>query len=203
MTNAERVELPDRNLQLALLDEVWRERVDDYYWLSSLREEYTAHQVSAGGPAWDDLEERLGIDDLPELEAFVLTLPLTADDLARVDDLCLDGDREVYTLSPDWWEFGRHFAITSLDGIGRCTGLVELDLNVLVDPCSLAPLAELGALRNLRVDAVTAYADLDVLAALPSLAELSVVNMATAEGSEDWRRVMGALRARGISVRGW
>src|SRR5688572_27103502 len=97
------IEVADRNLQFALLDEVCTERVGDYYWLSSLQQEYAAYQSSAGGPDWDDLHKRLGYDVLPELERFLLTLPLTADDLAKVTYLLLDGDREIYTLYPGWW----------------------------------------------------------------------------------------------------
>src|SRR5688500_5693348 len=62
------IEVADRNLQLALLDEVRTERVGDYYWLSSLQQEYAAYRSSAGGPDWDDLYQRLGYDVLPELE---------------------------------------------------------------------------------------------------------------------------------------
>ncbi|MGV9822601.1 DUF6892 domain-containing protein [Nocardia xishanensis] len=197
------IELADRNLRLALLDEVYTERVDDYYWLSSLREDYTAYRASAAGPDWDDLLQRLGIDHLPELEEFLLTLPLTSEDVARVADLCLDGDREIYTLYPGWWHFGRHFSIASLDGIGQCTGLVDLDLNSMVEACSLAPLAGLTGLRHLRVDAAQRYSGLDVIVTLPALTELVVVNNAMAEGNEEWLDVMSALRARGVSVHGW
>ncbi|WP_435593385.1 DUF6892 domain-containing protein [Nocardia sp. bgisy118] len=196
------IELADRNLQLALLDEVYTDRVDDYYWLSSLREEYTAYQASAGGPVWDEICSRLGIDRLPELENFLLTLPLTSEDLAQVENLCLDGDREIYTLYPGWWHFGRHFSITSLDGIGRCTALVDLDLNSMVEACSLAPLAGLTRLRRLGVDAVQQYSDIDVVLGLPALTELVVFNKAISEDKGEWIDVMSALRARGVAVHG-
>ncbi len=194
------IELADRNLQLALLDEVYTDRVGDYYWLSSLRNEYAAYQVSAGGPAWDDLHPRLGIDHLPELERFLLTLPLTADDLARVTRLCLDGDREIYTLYPDFWYLDGPFSITNLDGIGHCTALTELDLNSMVEPCSLAPLAGLNRLRRLTVNGVDRHRDLDTIVSLPALTELGFWNLASVEASEAWLSVIGALRARGVSV---
>jgi len=69
------VTLADPNLHLALLDEVRTGRADGYYWLLSLREEYAAYQSSAGGAAWDELQPSLGIEDLPEMERFLLTLP--------------------------------------------------------------------------------------------------------------------------------
>lgn len=197
------IELADRNLRLALLDETYTDRVGDYYWLSSLLEEYSAYQISAGGPAWHDLHQRLGIDHLPQFEEFLLTLPLTSEDLAQVTNLCLDGDREIYQLYPGWWHFGRHFSITSLDGIGQCTELIHLDLNSIVEACSLAPLAPLTRFRNLRVDALDQHCDLDAIVALPALRELVLVNKTIADADDEWSRVMSALRARGVSVRGW
>lgn len=197
------VELADPNLRLALLDEVYTARVGDYYWLSSLRDEYVAYQVAAGGPEWDELHQRLGVDPVPELERFLLTLPLTADDLANVADLRLDGDREIYTLYPGWWHFGDHFTIASLDGIGHCAALTDLDLGQgMAERCSLTPLAELPGLDRLSLCALGRHRDLDVLSSLPALTELTVFNVATAEEREAWGDVIGRLRARGVTVHG-
>ncbi|MFD6827003.1 DUF6892 domain-containing protein [Streptomyces sp. NPDC060085] len=198
MTN---IKLIDRNLQLALLDEAYTDRLGDYYWVSLLRKEYDTYQKSAGGPAWDDLLKRLGIDHLPELEEFLLTLPLTPDDLAQMTRLRLDGDREIYTLYPGWWHFGGHFRITSLDGIDHCTALVDLDLNSMVEPCSLSPLATLTSLRYLQVDSLHKYWDLDALESLPALAEIVIVNKFSSEGNAKWSCLLARLKARGISVR--
>jgi hypothetical protein len=193
------IELADRNLQLALLDEAYRHRAGSYHWLLSLQQEYTAYQRSAGGPTWEELEPRLGTDDAPALVRFLLTLPLTAADLAKMTRLRLDGDREIYMLYPGD-QFRGHFAISSLDGIGHCTTLVDLDLNSMVDPCSLAPLAGLTGLRRLTVDGIDQHRDLDAIITLPALTDLRFWNIARAENSEAWPGVISALRARGVSV---
>ncbi|MEV0299364.1 hypothetical protein [Nocardia sp. NPDC050710] len=197
------IELADRNLRLALLDEVYTARLEDYWWLSSLGEEYAAYQASAGGPAWDEIIEQLGIDYLPQLERFLLTLPLTSKDLAQVTDLCLDGDREVYQLYPGWWHFGRHFSITNLDGIAYCEALEDLDLNSMVEATSLAPLAGLTRLQRLGLDAGIQNRDVGVIAALPALTELVIFNGAKAQDNEEWRSIVSALRVRGVAVHGW
>lgn len=193
--------IADDNLRLALIDEVSTTRVGDYYWLASLREPYTAHRATAGGPGWDDLMARHGIDRLPELEAFLRTLPLPAEELAAVDHLCLDGDREVYTVHPGWWHFGDHFTMTSLDGIGHCAALTHLDLGQgMFDGCSLAPLTGLPALRRLRLCALDGYTDIDTLHTLASLRQLDIANAGTGRTAPVWAPVLGALRARGVTV---
>jgi hypothetical protein len=117
-----------------------------------------------------------------------------------VSRLVLDGDREISMLCPRWWHFGRHFSITNLDGIGRCTALVDLDLNSMVEPCGLAPLAGLTGLRRLTVDAADRHRNLDTVAALPALAELKFWNLARAEADEAVSSVIGASGARGVPV---
>lgn len=198
------IDFPDRNLRLALLDEVQLERTGQYYWLESVEEDYTAYQVSAGGPEWEEIARRLstGREELPELEKFLLTLPLTADDLAATQELTLDGDRAVYQLVPEWWNQGGHFKITDLTGIDNCAALERLDLGQgMFTACSLAPLAGLPRLNRLTMCAADLHRDLNVLPMLPALTSLEVANVAHAQGQRDeWHAVLDALRARGVSV---
>ncbi|GAB3839643.1 DUF6892 domain-containing protein [Dactylosporangium cerinum] len=195
--------IADANLRLALLDEVSVARAGDYYWLSTLREPYTAHRAVAGGPQWDDLEARLGIDRLPELEDFLRTLPLPTGELAAVTHLCLDGDREVYTVFPGWWHFGNHFDIAALDGIGMCPAVTDLTLGQgMFSDCSLAPLTGLPDLRHLRMCALDRWVDVDALPAIASLRTLDVANLGSARDAGAWRPVLAALRGNGVTVTG-
>lgn len=199
------MDLPDPNLRLALLDEVFTWRTDAYSWWTSLEQEYTTHRESTGGPAWEELSRRLstGVDDLPELERFLLTLPLTTDDLATLQDLVLDGDRAVYQLYPEWWSRGEdHFVITDLTGLEHCTALTKLDLaQGMHDSCSLAPLAGLTRVKHLRVSAVDRHRDLEALLSLPSLTVLDVGNVAHAgDDRGTWHSIIAELRTRGVSV---
>ncbi|MFE4924303.1 DUF6892 domain-containing protein [Streptomyces sp. NPDC056661] len=195
------VEVADRNLHLALLDEVFTRRVGGRCWLSFVQQEYAAYRTSVGGAVWDELVEKLGTDRLPELERFLFTLPLTQEDLSAVTYLCLDGDREVYQLYPHWWHFGGHFTITNLDGIEYCRAVTRLFLGQgIVEGCSLAPLAELTELRYISLCALGKYRDVEALIALPALAELQVVNTAPGQGRDPWSSVLEHLRARGVAV---
>ncbi|GAA3284597.1 hypothetical protein Dvina_18795 [Dactylosporangium vinaceum] len=106
-------------------------------------------------------------------------------------------------LYPGWWHFGGHFSIADLDGLGHCTALTDLNLNSMVAPCSLAPLATLTSLRRLVVDAIDDHRDLETLTNLPALTELEIVNFARTNDHERWPGIIGELRAHGVSVHGW
>jgi hypothetical protein len=198
------INLPDPNLRLALLDEVFTWRTDAYNWWEPMEQEYAAYRESAGGPAWKELTRKLstGADELPELERFLLTLPLTADDLAALQDLVLDGGRAVYQLRPHWWSSGDHFVIANLTGLEYCTALTELDLGQgMFQSCSLTPLTGPTRLKHLRMSAADRHRDLDVLLTLPNLTSLEVANVAHAEDDRDtWHSIIAELQARGVSI---
>jgi hypothetical protein len=185
----------DRNLRLALIDEVYSRRHGDHYWLGTLRQAYEAKRPAL---SWESFEAQ--DEPAPELEELVLGLPLASDELASIEQLTLDGDRDVYTTFPSWWDFGDHFTIHDLAGIEACTRLAGLSLGQgLVEGASLAPLRRLPALATLSLCTTCDHRDLDALLDIPALKRVEIYNL---HAHEPWHGLVAKLRARGIVAGG-
>ncbi len=183
----------DKNLQLALLDEIQ----ESYDWVEAMSEEYESARLNK--PAW---EPWTTIEDgEPELhhslEQFLLTLPLPDDKLLKIDRLTLDGDRDIYQwIYPDWWNFGDHFVIRNLSGIEKCQSITYLHLGQgLVEGCSLRPLKALPQLSELRISATGRYTDIDVLLDLPNLGKIELSNWETSDSDDKqiWKHIMETI----------
>jgi hypothetical protein len=194
------VRLRDPNLHLALVDEVQRIRTD-YSWVEPvLRERYEALGSSK---SWSELATNL-CDHVPELEQLAASIELSAEELATIEGLTLDGDRDLYSwVYPSWWDFGDHFTIHDLSGIEHCTALDYLLLGQgLVEGASLAPLASLPRLRELHACARCGHRDLEAVLEIRALAKLDVVNIATSSDRARWQAVIAELARRGVATRG-
>jgi hypothetical protein len=191
------VRFADPKLKLALIDEVYRRR-GTYAWVATQR---AAYEATSPSRSWQSLEENQR-EHVPELEAVLAALPLTAADLDVIDSLTLDGDRDLYGwVYPSWWEFGDHFTIHDLDGIERCSRLRYLLLGQgLVEGASLKPVARLPRLVELHLCARCHLRDIGALLDSPSLRTLDVVNVATSDERASWEGVIGELRALGVTV---
>jgi hypothetical protein len=185
----------DKNFQLAVLDEL---RGNDE-WLEEVEEEYLAEKAKhADWPTWDEIEEN-EFEELPGLMDFFVGLPLPADQLAGIESLVLDGDREVYSwIFPNWHDTDDYFVIADLSGIEQCAALEELDLGQgMVQGCSLRPLAKLQKLRKLSFCATGNHKDVEALLDSPSLRELSVFNDDQNHADwPTWKAVAEKLAAR-------
>ena len=186
----------DPNLRLALIDELHTAR-HGYDWMTDvLRAVYEASDPTT---PWETFEDQ--IEPVPELEAFIRALPLDLADLATIEELELDGDREVYMTFPCWWDSGDHFVIRDLTGLQACTGLRRLSLGQgLIEDCALAPLAALEQLEQLSLCTSGRYLDPAALLECPALRRVEVFNIAT--GPDDWVPVLEQLRARGVVAGG-
>ncbi len=190
-------DIPDRNLRLALTDEVERRRIDNYWWVGPT---LGADYEQRSGVAW----ETLGTDaePLPLIETLVLELPLETERLHTITTLTLDGDRDVYAWGyPHWWDLEPgHYEIHDLRGIEGCVNLVFLSLGQgLVGGCSLAPLRGLPALEHLVVCTTGGFTELDSLLELPALKRIEVWNLGTAK-EPVWTRIVDELRAHGVQT---
>lgn len=186
--------MPDANLRLALIDEVYAAKGDDEDWLelAPLKAVYEKHRRAMGGPPWD---ERLEGETLNSaLQAAVLELPIRASELDTLDSLTLDGDREVYAIWPQWWKFGRHFVIRDLRGIEICRNLESLTLGQgMVEGVSLEPLRRLPKLRKLSLCGTGQYRDVEVLGEL----ELDELDASTVpKDDKAWQTALRKVRAR-------
>jgi hypothetical protein len=188
---------PDRNLRLALLDQV-RRVAGGYSWVATERDSYLA--ARRDHPTWPDWSEIEAIEDehSPALEAHLLGLPIDEVELGALTSLTLDGDRDLYQwVFSSWWDFGEHFVIRDLSGLERCGRLRYLLLGQgVVEGASLAPLRALQHLEELHACARTGLRDLDTILALPALRKLDVVNVATSDQRADWERVLERIAAR-------
>ncbi len=187
-------DIADKNLRLALLDEVQEE----YDWVEALADDYEETRGDhPDWPSWDEFEDRE--DDVNEaLEAYLLGLEVPGAKLAEVRRLTLDGDRSVYEWlgGESWFEDDELFVIGDLSGLEHCAGLEYLLLGQgLVRGASLKPLAALSNLRELRVCALSALTDIDVVLSLPALETLSVVNIDSSDDKDAWQTVVDAFEA--------
>jgi hypothetical protein len=183
----------DSNLQLAMIDEVYRRRTD-YYWVEpTLRERYDALPPKK---PWAELSDNI-CEHVPELQTLAAQLPITVDDLAAITSLTLDGDRDLYQwVYPSWWDFGDHFEIHDLRGLETCTGLEYVLLGQgLVENASLEPLAALRNLRELHLCALCGHRDREAVLSIPSLAVLDIAN-----ATSEWKPIMNELGARGVRL---
>lgn len=180
-----------------MIDEIYRRR-SEYAWVAGHRAGYEA---SSPTMTWSDLEANMG-DHAAELEKYLGELPITYDDLQRVDSLALDGDRDLYGwVYPSWWDFGDHFAIHDLDGLEECTRLRYLLLGQgLVEGASLKPVSQLPRLHELHLCARCQLRDIPSLLDSPSLRTLDVVNVETSDQRVAWLSTIEELRVLGVTV---
>jgi hypothetical protein len=138
-------------------------------------------------------------------------LELSADDLAAVEQLALDGGNPVFRyIDPNWQGYADGIdEVRRLDDVAQLPNLVEFVATAFLpdrsgDRLSLAPFRGLAKLR--RIDATIGdYSDLDALLALPSLSFCSLMgNRIYADvvtAGHPARSVMETLRSRGVKVR--
>lgn len=180
----------DKNLQLALLDEVQ----ENYDWLEGMCEAYEEARLTQ--PDWQSWEifENDDPEFKPSLESFLLNQPLLKDKLLKIEALTLDNDRSIYQwIYPYWWEFGDHFVISNLDGIENCPSINYLNLGI-VSGCSLEPLKALTQLSELWINALNKHTDIEILLDLPSLKRLEVGNWETSNDRKIWERIIDAVK---------
>jgi hypothetical protein len=205
MIQAALKEVMDKNLRLALIDEVYAKRQPGQT-LYGLKDEYeiycdTVYGDEHGATAF----EELGIEPehVEQVESFVLSLPVSENDLRSIESLTLDGDREVYACAyPYWWEMGDHFRIRSLDGIECCTNLKKLHLGQgLISDASLQPLTRLSLLGDIALDVLGNFKDIRSLLTLPVLQTTWITNVPSDDASSDWHEVLSALKEKGVVFR--
>jgi hypothetical protein len=138
-------------------------------------------------------------------------LELTADDLAAVEQLHLDGGNPIFRyIDPSWQGYTDGIdEVKRLDDIAQLPNLVELVATAFLadrsgDRLSLAPFRGLAKLR--RIDAtLDDYSDLDALLTLPALSACSLMGNRIYEdvmtAGHPARTVMETLRSRGVKIR--
>ncbi len=178
----------DKNLQLALLDEIQ----DKYDWVEEMSEEY--ERMRPNNPKWvpwTTIEEG-DLESYSSLEQFLLTLQLKNEKLLEIDRLTLDGDRDVYQwIYANWWDLGDHFVIRNLNGIEKCQSITYLHLGQgLVEGCSLLPLKALPKLSELWICESGRYRDIDALLHLPKLEKINVSNWESSDNRHIWEQVI-------------
>ncbi len=187
---------PDKNLQLALLDEVHSSPL----WLATHEADYEDIRGShPTWPTWTALRQGEETHNAA-LEQYLLSLGVDAVPLSAIKELALDGERAVYGwVYSQWWESGDHFVIRDLSGLEQCRALERLRLDkVMIDGCSLRPVGKLTALKELSINARGNYTDIDALLKIPNLEKLEVANAATSPERYEWDRVVDALCAKGL-----
>ena len=138
-------------------------------------------------------------------------LQLTADDLAAVEQLHLDGGNSIFRyVDPNWQGYSDGIdEMKRIDDVARLPNLTEFTATAYLadrsgERLSLAPLRGLAKLRRIAAT-IDNYSDLDALLALPSLSVCSLMGdriyddvMTVGHPS---RTVMDTLRSRGAKIR--
>ncbi len=188
---------PDKNLQLALLDEIQTNPL----WLAAREADYEQSRGShPTWPTWTAIRDSENTHNVA-LEQYLLSAGVEQAGLAKVKDLVLDRDRDLYSwVYSFWWEHGDHFVIQDLSDIHKCSALesLRLDKSIAFD-CSLKPLGKLKELRDLSINARGNYSDIDALLKLPKLQKLELANAATSTQRDEWDQVVDALCKRGLA----
>jgi len=138
-------------------------------------------------------------------------LELSADDLAAVAQLHLDGGNPIFRyIDPNWQGYtGGIDEVRRLDDVAQLPNLVEFFASAYLadrsgDPLSLAPFGGLAMLQLIDVT-IDAYSDLDALLELPSLLVCRLMGNKIYDDvmtvGHPTRAVMQALRSRGVRVR--
>jgi hypothetical protein len=190
------LKFPDKNLQLALLDEIQTNPL----WLPTHEADYEGSRGShPTWPTWAAIRDAEKTHN-QALEQYLLSVGVPEEGLKTLDTLVLDRDREIYGwIYSFWWESGEHFVIRDLSGLEACESLesLELDHN-LVQGCSLEPLGKLKQLKSLTIDAEGGYSNVDALLESSGLQKLILSNSKTDAHKAQWDGVVDALCERGL-----
>jgi hypothetical protein len=189
---------PDKNLQLALLDEVQTSPL----WLAAHEADYEDSRGShPTWPTWAAIRqgEKTHTHN-GALEQYLLSLGVEADALASIKELVIDADRDLYGwVYSFWWENSDHFVIRDLSGLEECRALERLRLDRdMIDGCSLGPVGKLKTLKELSINARGNYTDIDALLQIPNLQKLEIANAATSTERDEWDRVVDQLCKQGL-----
>ncbi len=188
--------IPSKNLRIALIDEVYKIRSGGEE-LYGLEEEYEEFREKHGGPPVDELGEEAEYQ--PQVEQFILQLPVTEQDLLSLENLTFDGDREAYAIVfPYWWDLGDQFIIDNLEGIDNCANLTKLNLG-LVENASLSPLTNLKNLNEISLSYEGGFRDVNTLCKL-DLKKVGIGSIPTSLNSE-WKETLKTLRDRGVEFK--
>lgn len=146
------------------------------------------------GPGYD--EDQDGYDLLRPVYDWLVRFPLTANHLAAVTSIELDGGSEIYTYPfPFWSGEDGEFDVNSLEGINRLFNLKSIEIIALLNNYDLQHLAGLKNLEHLGLDP-SRYEHGEVLLQLPALNSLTC-----SSGAFEDPGIIPALRARGVAVR--
>ena len=96
-----------------------------------------------------DLEKE-GYDLIRPAYEYLVRYPLTAADLALVDDITLDGGNEIYRYCFYFWGGGtRDFDVRSVEGITNCPNRRRLNCIAMIDTLDATHLVGLKALEEI------------------------------------------------------
>jgi hypothetical protein len=148
----------------------------------------------------------------PKALDYFARLALSADDLAAVEQLELDGGNPIFRyIDPNWQGYTDGIdEVKRLDDIALLPNLVDFGASTyLADrsediELSLAPFRGRGRLKRINAT-IVGYRDLDVLLELPSLVRCDLMGNRIYDdvmtAGHPSRTVMETLRSRGVKVR--
>lgn len=111
------------------------------------KEPLFAAELNAFTQPYTDRFEWYAEDSEPIIEIiqYLENLPLSIDDLHKIDSLCFDGGNAIYhIIKPDWDGEDELFDIESVAGFEVLKNLKTVDYIALCDPNVLKPLQEAG-----------------------------------------------------------
>jgi len=171
---------------------------------------YQAFHARLLGRPHDDAID--GFRANPKALAYFARLELSADDLAAVEQLELDGGNRIFHyIDPNWQGYTDGIdEVKRLDDIARLPNLVEFGASsYLADrsediQLSLAPFRGLKRLQRINAT-IDGYRDLDALLELPSLVRCDLMGNRiyddVMKAGHPSRIVMETLRSRGVKIR--
>ena len=127
---------------------------------------------------------------------YLVRYPLTANQLAVVEELVFDTDNDIYFyVFPNWRGDGNEFDVESLEGIEQLSNLRSVNLISMLADDDLSHLAGLAKLEILRLPPMR-FRNAPALLSLPRLKTLDCF----ADSSQPDATITAALEVKGVKV---
>lgn len=159
---------------------------------------FTEFLKQVEGPQYD--YENDGYDRSEKAYRFFAELPLTKQQLGKVEELYFDGGIEIYPfVYPFWGGETDEFDIHSLADLKHLPNLRVFEINAMLTDNDLSSMRSLSKLEEVGLGLVlNSWQNMDVLLEFPSLKKLTIFD--TNITNLQQRQVLEQLRSRGVSV---
>lgn len=187
----------DRNLKYLILECLADE---EYFDLKSLTDIYR----DEFDEQWDTMAD-YNYEPNPRIEEYYNRLKLEDFEIDKLESIVFSDPLDIHHNVWNQWDGEcEYFDILSLEGIGVCKNLTELELLAMTDVEDLSPLSSLIKLKALTIDNNN-FGEIKVMKGLETLLKLKELESVTIENikvasTEQLAALVKELEGRGVDV---